>query len=201
MPMDSTDKKDAKVDNSGDVALSRRDLIKIAGLGLTALAGTNLLGISTCTQAFAMSDKEAEAAQGPPEGFAPKPNKPQYVLKIGRQELNPDHAKPTAAITANGALPAPEIRVKEGEYLRIQVENRLSKQDTSIHWHGILVPAGNGRRPAHLPGANSSGSDIHLRISRSPKRDLLVPLPLWFSRANGVRRAIYHRTQKRTPPI
>jgi FtsP/CotA-like multicopper oxidase with cupredoxin domain len=142
MSKDSPDKKDEKVDNSGALALSRRDLIKVAGMGLTVLAGTNLLGTPTCTRAFAMSAKEAETAPGPPEGIAPKVNKPQYVLRIGSHEVNPDHGKPTAAITANGTLPAPEIRVKEGEYLRIQVENRLSKQATSIHWHGILVPAG-----------------------------------------------------------
>jgi FtsP/CotA-like multicopper oxidase with cupredoxin domain len=120
----SHDKRDEKIDNFRAWAMSRRDLIKIAGMGLTALAGTKLPGIPTCAQAFAMSDKETEAAQGPIKGFAPKPNKPQYLLRIGGQELNPDHAKPVAAITANGALPAPEIRVKEGEYLRIQVENR-----------------------------------------------------------------------------
>ena len=142
MPMDSHDKKDEKVNNFRGWAMSRRDLIKMAGVGLTALAGANLPVISTFTQTFAMSDKEAEAAHGSSEEIAPKPNKPQYVLRIGGQELNPDRAKPMAAITANGTLPAPEIRVKEGEYLRIQVENRLSKQDASIHWHGILVPAG-----------------------------------------------------------
>jgi FtsP/CotA-like multicopper oxidase with cupredoxin domain len=142
MPKDSHDKKDEKVINFRGWAMSRRDLIKIAGVGLTALAGANLPGIPTCTQAFAMSAKESKAAHEPSEGIVPKPNKPQYVLRIGGQELNPDRAKPAAAITANGTLPAPEIRVKEGEYLRIQVENRLSKQDTSIHWHGILVPAG-----------------------------------------------------------
>jgi FtsP/CotA-like multicopper oxidase with cupredoxin domain len=142
MSKDSHDHKEEKVDNFGAWAISRRDLIKVAGVGLTALAGINLRTTPTCTQAFAMSAKEAGAAQGSSVGIAPKPNKPQYVLKIGEQKLNPDLAKPEAAITANGVLPAPEIRVKEGEVLRIQVENRLIKQDTSIHWHGILVPAG-----------------------------------------------------------
>jgi FtsP/CotA-like multicopper oxidase with cupredoxin domain len=135
MPKDSSNKKDG---NSEAWTLSRRDLIKVAGMGLTVLAGTKVLGISPIA---ATSAKESEAPQRPATGFTPKPNKTQYVLKIGSQELNPDHTKPVPAITANGALPAPEIRVKEGELLRIQVENRLSKQDTSIHWHGLLVPA------------------------------------------------------------
>ena len=138
MPKDPSNKKDKKAGNCGAWTLSRRDLIKVAGMGLTVLAGTNVLGIPA---AAATRAKASEAPQRPATGFAPKPNKTQYVLKVASHELNPDQAKPTAAITANGSLPAPEIRVKEGELLHIQVENRLSKQDTSIHWHGLLVPA------------------------------------------------------------
>ncbi|EQB15453.1 copper resistance system multicopper oxidase [Sphingobium lactosutens] len=43
------------------------------------------------------------------------------------------------AITVNGTLPAPLIRLKEGQTVRIDVANRLG-EDTSIHWHGLLVP-------------------------------------------------------------
>lgn len=39
----------------------------------------------------------------------------------------------------NGQFPGPEIRVREGEWLRIVVENQLP-EDTTIHWHGIPVP-------------------------------------------------------------
>jgi len=43
------------------------------------------------------------------------------------------------AVTVNGALPAPLIRLREGQKVRIAVTNRLD-EDTSIHWHGILLP-------------------------------------------------------------
>lgn len=43
------------------------------------------------------------------------------------------------AITVNGTLPAPLIRLKEGQTVRLAVTNRL-KEDTSIHWHGLIVP-------------------------------------------------------------
>ncbi|WP_157218574.1 copper resistance system multicopper oxidase [Flavisphingomonas formosensis] len=43
------------------------------------------------------------------------------------------------AITINGTLPAPLIRLKEGQSVRLAVTNRL-KEDTSIHWHGLIVP-------------------------------------------------------------
>jgi len=43
------------------------------------------------------------------------------------------------AIIINGTLPAPLIRLKEGQNVRLSVTNRL-KEDTSIHWHGLIVP-------------------------------------------------------------
>jgi CopA family copper-resistance protein len=43
------------------------------------------------------------------------------------------------AITVNGTLPAPLLRLREGQDLRIHVTNGLD-EDTSIHWHGLLLP-------------------------------------------------------------
>ena len=39
----------------------------------------------------------------------------------------------------NGRVPGPEIRLKQGERLRVAVENRLD-EGTAVHWHGIRVP-------------------------------------------------------------
>jgi CopA family copper-resistance protein len=39
----------------------------------------------------------------------------------------------------NGTAPAPLIRLTEGQQVRIAVTNRL-REDTSIHWHGLLLP-------------------------------------------------------------
>jgi CopA family copper-resistance protein len=43
------------------------------------------------------------------------------------------------AITINGTLPAPLVRLKQGQKVRLAVTNDLD-EDTSIHWHGVLVP-------------------------------------------------------------
>ncbi|MEQ1930644.1 MAG: copper resistance system multicopper oxidase [Parvularculaceae bacterium] len=43
------------------------------------------------------------------------------------------------AITVNGTLPAPLLRFREGERIVLRVRNDL-EEDTSIHWHGLLVP-------------------------------------------------------------
>jgi CopA family copper-resistance protein len=43
------------------------------------------------------------------------------------------------AITINGTLPGPLLRFREDEELSLRVKNTL-QEDTSIHWHGLLVP-------------------------------------------------------------
>ena len=47
--------------------------------------------------------------------------------------------KPGRAISINGSIPGPVIRMKEGEEALIRVHNRLD-ESTSVHWHGILLP-------------------------------------------------------------
>jgi CopA family copper-resistance protein len=44
------------------------------------------------------------------------------------------------AVTVNGTLPAPLLRLKEGQNLQIAVTNTLHHEDTSIHWHGLILP-------------------------------------------------------------
>ncbi len=43
------------------------------------------------------------------------------------------------SFAVNGSIPGPLVRLKEGEPVRIHVFNAL-KEDTSVHWHGLLVP-------------------------------------------------------------
>lgn len=47
--------------------------------------------------------------------------------------------KTSRAVTINGTIPGPLIRLKEGQNVRLAVTNGLD-EDTSIHWHGLLVP-------------------------------------------------------------
>ncbi|WP_372071404.1 multicopper oxidase family protein [Tistrella mobilis] len=39
----------------------------------------------------------------------------------------------------NGRVPGPEIRVRQGERLRVVVENGLD-EETTVHWHGVRLP-------------------------------------------------------------
>lgn len=42
-------------------------------------------------------------------------------------------------IAVNGSVPGPLIRLSEGQNIRLNVTNTL-EVDTSVHWHGLLVP-------------------------------------------------------------
>ena len=47
--------------------------------------------------------------------------------------------KISTAITVNGSIPGPVIRMQEGEEVIIRVHNRMDVS-TSIHWHGLILP-------------------------------------------------------------
>lgn len=55
----------------------------------------------------------------------------EIPIRVGNRK-----AKATAI---NGTVPGPLIRLREGQDVTINVTNKL-KVDTSIHWHGVLVP-------------------------------------------------------------
>ena len=59
-------------------------------------------------------------------------------LKIAQQMMTIDGRK-MRAIGVNGTVPAPLIRLREGQTVRLHVTNDLD-EDSSIHWHGVLVP-------------------------------------------------------------
>ncbi|MNQ06240.1 Copper resistance protein A precursor [compost metagenome] len=63
----------------------------------------------------------------------------QFDLWIGEAPVN-FTGTPRTAMTINGGIPGPLLRWREGDTVTIRVRNRL-QQDTSIHWHGIILPA------------------------------------------------------------
>jgi FtsP/CotA-like multicopper oxidase with cupredoxin domain len=63
----------------------------------------------------------------------------EYDLTIATQDLHVA-GKTTRALTLNGGIPGPVLRFREGDVARIRVHNRLSREETSIHWHGLLLP-------------------------------------------------------------
>lgn len=62
-----------------------------------------------------------------------------FALDIGELPVNFTGRARTATVV-NGSLPAPLLRWREGDRVRLRVSNRL-REISAIHWHGILLPA------------------------------------------------------------
>ncbi len=62
----------------------------------------------------------------------------RYDLVIGEKMVNYS-GKMAHAIAVNGQIPAPTLTFTEGDIAEIHVRNDLREQ-SSIHWHGILLP-------------------------------------------------------------
>ena len=64
----------------------------------------------------------------------------EYHLTIERSAVNIT-GKPARKVTVNGGIPGPLLKFTEGDEAVIHVTNTMQEQ-TSIHWHGLLLPPG-----------------------------------------------------------
>ena len=96
--------------------ISRRSLLVAGGAAAIAAA----LPIRRVSAALAVVEKTLTAAPG-------------RVSLVGKSY--PD----TDVWCYDGCVPGPEIRLRQGESLRVVAENRLH-ENTTIHWHGVRVP-------------------------------------------------------------
>ncbi len=100
-----------------------------------------LRGASLAGGAAAMAAWMPAWAQPVSEGLItalPVVSGEDITLRIARQTMMID-GRPSRAIGVNGTVPAPLIRLREGQNVRLHVVNDLD-EDSSIHWHGLLVP-------------------------------------------------------------
>ncbi|MBH2002215.1 MAG: copper resistance system multicopper oxidase [Moraxellaceae bacterium] len=63
----------------------------------------------------------------------------EYHLNINQGLVNVT-GKPVQRMTVNGKFIAPLLEFEEGDEAVIHVHNQLKNQDTSLHWHGLLLP-------------------------------------------------------------
>jgi CopA family copper-resistance protein len=63
----------------------------------------------------------------------------EFDLRIGETRVNVT-GRSRSAVTINGSVPGPTLRWRQGDTVTLRVTNTLD-EDTSIHWHGILLPA------------------------------------------------------------
>lgn len=79
----------------------------------------------------------------------------EYDLTVGYLTVN-FSGQSAQAIAFNGTIPGPTLRFTEGDTARIRVRNAL-REETSVHWHGLLVPNDQDgvphvNRPPIMPG-------------------------------------------------
>jgi len=81
-------------------------------------------------------------------------------LTIARTAF-PVNGRTGHAIALNGTIPAPLLRLREGEHVRIAVHNHLY-EDTSIHWHGLIVPFQmDGVPGVSFPGIRANSTFVY----------------------------------------
>jgi len=86
----------------------------------------------------------AAAIAGPVLAVAPRALAKADRLRVlrlaaARQALVGRGRPETAVWACNGSVPGPELRFRQGERLRIEVENALDVE-TTVHWHGVRLP-------------------------------------------------------------
>ncbi|MCZ6642334.1 MAG: copper resistance system multicopper oxidase [Gammaproteobacteria bacterium] len=105
--------------------ISRRRLLKSGTAGVFCAALNTLLPVPL----WAANNRA---------GISSVTHPGRYDLEIGPTALTID-GEPGDAMGINGTVPGPLLRFKEGESITLNVHNALD-EDSSIHWHGLLVP-------------------------------------------------------------
>ena len=110
-------------------AINRRKFLG-AGAG-----GVGLLGLAGAVPAWARGGDllAGSARKGIDEAAGPN-----IDLTVARSAISAGNRR-GGAIAINGSIPGPLLRLQEGTTVRLNVHNQL-EEDTSIHWHGLLVP-------------------------------------------------------------
>ena len=116
----------------------------------------NATAFGALASASALTPAWARAAAGPARAPSLAPTKRagglvEYDLTIDRTPFTLD-GRTGSAVTMNGTVPGPLLRFTEGDEAVIRVHNRLD-EDTSIHWHGLILPnAMDGVPHVNFPG-------------------------------------------------
>ncbi|WP_066625504.1 copper resistance system multicopper oxidase [Brevundimonas vesicularis] len=152
--------------------LDRRALLRGAAVGGGALALQGLM------PAWAQTGSQGLRAD------LPTLTGPNVDLTIGHTPFTVG-GRTAMATTINGVLPAPLLRLREGQNVRLAVHNGLD-EDTSIHWHGLLLPF----QMDGVPGVSFPGI--------RPRETFVYEFPIiqsgtyWYHSHSGLQEALGH---------
>ena len=129
-------------------AIQRRQILRAAAVGG---AGAGLVGIMPAWAQPVSPGLTRPVATGCGTDIA---------LTIGKVAVKVD-GKVSRGIGINGTVPGPLVRLKQGQQVRLSVTNTLD-EDSSIHWHGLLVPfAMDGVPGISFPGIRARSSFVY----------------------------------------
>lgn len=105
-------------------------------------------------------------------------------LRIAHQMMTID-GRQSHAIGINGTVPAPLVRLREGQNARLSVTNELD-EDTSIHWHGLILPF----QMDGVPGVSFPG--IRPRSTFVYEFPILQAGTYWYHSHSGLQEQLGH---------
>ena len=135
---------------AGNNLLTRRAFLKLAGTTFLATA-------AGC------------ASRTTPPVATPGTRGPTVEIALTAQEVSWELApgKPITAWTYNGTVPGHPIQVREGDRVRVTFTNRLP-EPTTIHWHGVDVPAAMDGVPDLSQAAVQPGATFTYEFDARP---------------------------------
>ncbi|MES1964758.1 copper resistance system multicopper oxidase [Psychrobacter sp. AH5] len=106
--------------------------------GSSALVGASMLSTLPSIANSAISQKDIAVNSDKPDHKVPILTGNEFDLYVS-QKMIIVNGKKSLATLINDSLPAPTLKMQEGDTVIIRVHNQMD-ESTSIHWHGLLVP-------------------------------------------------------------
>ena len=154
------------------MTIDRRQLLRAAAAGSTAAA------LSAWFPAWAQPVSQGITAP------IPTVSGNDITLRIARQTMRID-GRASRAIGINGTVPAPLVRLRQGQNARLTVINDLDV-DSSIHWHGLLLPF----QMDGVPGVSFPG--IKPRSSFVYEFPVIQSGTYWYHSHSGLQEQLGH---------
>jgi len=152
--------------------LDRRSLLRGAALGGVGL------GLAPWFPAWAQPVSAGIVAP------LPTVSGDDITLTVAHQMLTVD-GRTSHAIGINGTVPAPLLRLREGQTARLHIVNELD-EETSLHWHGLLVPT----QMDGVPGVSFPG--IGPRSTFTYEFPIVQSGTYWYHSHSGLQEQLGH---------
>lgn len=153
--------------------MKRKEFLKLmsAGTGMLALSPALLACRSEAGKELTLPENAFSRPLSFPEEI--RASEFELVAETARRKLI--GGVDSDVNTLNGSLPPPTIRVKKGETLDINFQNRLD-EESILHWHGLTVPPEMDGHPKDVVGPGEA-YDYHFDVNQRAATHWYHPHP------------------------